>query len=178
MPNLEPVSFSMSSSVASWPEYRFLKRYGRCSGTPISLSIFQFVMIHTVKSFSIVSEAEVDVFLGCLCLLHNPTNVGNLISVSSACLSPVCISWSSQFTYCWSLLKDFEHYFTSMWNECNCMIVWTFFGIALWFWDENWPFPILCPLLSGEYETWEGLGRKGRFGGGSGVKKGIDRKKK
>ena len=36
----------------------------------------------------------------------------------------------------------------SMWNECNCMVVWTFFGIAfLWDWNENWPFPVLWPLL-------------------------------
>ena len=33
---------------------------------------------------------------------------------------------------------------TSMWNECNCAVVWTFFGIAfLWYWNENWPFPVL-----------------------------------
>ena len=37
----------------------------------------------------------------------------------------------------------------SMWNECNCVVVWTFFGIALlWGWKENWPFPVLWPLLS------------------------------
>ena len=36
-----------------------------------------------------------------------------------------------------------------MWNECNCAIVWTFFGIAFpWDWNENWPFPVLWPLLS------------------------------
>ena len=36
-----------------------------------------------------------------------------------------------------------------MWNKCNCMVVWTFFGIAfLWDWNENWPFPVLWPLLS------------------------------
>ena len=36
-----------------------------------------------------------------------------------------------------------------MWNEYNCALVWTFFGIALlWDWNENWPFPILWPLLN------------------------------
>ena len=46
-------------------------------------------------------------------------------------------------------LKDFEHYFASMWDEYNCAVVWTFFGIAfLWDWNENWPFPVLWPLLS------------------------------
>ena len=35
-------------------------------------------------------------------------------------------------------LEDFEHYFTSVWDECNCVVVWTFFGIALlWDWNEN-----------------------------------------
>ena len=44
-------------------------------------------------------------------------------------------------------LRDFEHYFSSMWDECNCALVWTFFGIALlWDRNENWPFPVLWPL--------------------------------
>ena len=45
-------------------------------------------------------------------------------------------------------LENFEHYFTSVWEECNCAVVWSFFGIAfLWDWNENWPFPVLWPLL-------------------------------
>ena len=37
----------------------------------------------------------------------------------------------------------------SVWDKCNCVMVWTFFGIAfLWYWNENWPFPVLWPLLS------------------------------
>ena len=39
-------------------------------------------------------------------------------------------------------LKDFEHFLAIMWNECNCMVIWTFFGMAfLWNWNENG----LCP---------------------------------
>ena len=46
-------------------------------------------------------------------------------------------------------LENFEHYFASMQDECNCAVVWTFFGIAfLWDWNKNWPFPVLWPLLS------------------------------
>ena len=46
-------------------------------------------------------------------------------------------------------LEHFEHYFTSMWDEGNCAVVCAFFGIAfLWDWNENWPFPVLWPLLS------------------------------
>ena len=46
-------------------------------------------------------------------------------------------------------LENFERYFTSVWDECNCAIIWAFFGIAfVWDWNENWLFPVLCPLLS------------------------------
>ena len=41
-------------------------------------------------------------------------------------------------------LENFEHYFTSMWDGCNCAVVWAFFGIAfLCDWNKNWPFPVL-----------------------------------
>ena len=46
-------------------------------------------------------------------------------------------------------LKDFEHFLGSMWNECSCVVAWTFFHIAfLWDWNENWSFPNLWPLMS------------------------------
>ena len=110
----------------------------------------QFVVIHTVNGFIIGHEAEVDVFLEFLCFLCDPMNVGNLISGSSA------FSKSSLSTWKFSVhilpepsLKDFEYNLTSMWNECNCMIVWTFFDTSLlWDWNENRLFPVLWPLLS------------------------------
>ena len=54
------------------------------SGIPISLRIFQFIVIHTVKGFGIVSKAEIDVFLELSCFFHDPVDVGNLTSGSSA----------------------------------------------------------------------------------------------
>ena len=46
-------------------------------------------------------------------------------------------------------LENFEHYFTSVWDECNCVVVWASFGIAfLKDWNKNRPFPVLWPLLS------------------------------
>ena len=46
-------------------------------------------------------------------------------------------------------LKEFENNLSSMGNECNCAVIWTFFGIALlWDWNKNWPFQVLWPLLS------------------------------
>ena len=58
--------------------------------------IAQFVVIHTVKGFSIVNEAEVDVFLELSCFFYDPVDVGNLISGFSA----FSTSGSSWFTYC------------------------------------------------------------------------------
>ena len=69
-------------------------------------------------------------------------------------LDPACISGISQFTYCWSLAWRILSIIMwnvklSMWNECHCVAVWTFFGISLlWDWNENWPLPVLWPLLS------------------------------
>ena len=55
----------------------------------------------------------------------------------------------SNWTELKASLNNFELNLTSMWNEGNFAVVWTFFGIALlWDWNENWPFPVLCPLLS------------------------------
>ena len=55
------------------------------SGIPISLRIFQFVVIHTVKGFGVVNEA--DVFLQLCCFLYDPTNVGNLIPDLVNCIN-------------------------------------------------------------------------------------------
>ena len=52
------------------------------------MNVPQFLEIHTVKGFSIVNETEVDVFLQLLCFLHDPANVGNVVSGSSISLIP------------------------------------------------------------------------------------------
>ena len=75
----------------------------------------QFVMIHTVKGFGIVNKAEIDVFLELSCFFHDPADVDNLISGSSA--------FSKTSFYIWKFmvhvllkpgLENFEHYFTSV----------------------------------------------------------------
>ena len=137
-------------TVASWPAYRFLRRQVRLSGIPISLRIFQFIAIHTAKSFGIVNKAEIDVFLELSYFFHDPVDVGNLISGSSAFSKTSLNIW--MFTVHVLLkpaLENFEHYFTSVWDECNCAVAWAFFGIVfLWDWNENSPFPVPWPLLS------------------------------
>ena len=113
----------------------------------------QFIVIHTVKGFGIVNKAEVDVFLELSCFFYDPMDIGNLISGSSAFSKSSLNIWKvSVHILLKPGLENFEHYFPSMWNECNCAVVWTFFGIAfLWNWEENWPFPISWPLLSFPY---------------------------
>ena len=97
----------------------------------------QFVVIHTVKSFGIVNKAEIDVFLELSCFSHDLADVGNLISGSSA-FSKTSLN-IRKFTVHILLkpgLENFEHYFTNMWDECNCAVVWAFlalpfFGIGM-----------------------------------------------
>ena len=71
-------------TIAFYPTYRFLRRQIRRSGIPISLRIFQYVVIHTVRGFRALTEAEVAVFLELPCFLHDSTIVGHLLSGSSA----------------------------------------------------------------------------------------------
>ena len=112
-------------TVASWPAYRFHRGQVRWSGSPTSWSIFQFLVIHTVKGFSIVNEVEVDVFLESSSFFYDPTDVGNLISGSSAFSKSSLHIWKfSVHVLLKPSLKDFEHYFSSMWYECNCVVVW------------------------------------------------------
>ena len=107
----------------------------------------QFVVIHTVTVFGIVNKAEVYVFLELSCFFDDPADVGNLTSGSFAFSKSSLNIW--KFTVHILLkpdLENFQHYFASMWDECNW---WAFFGIAfLWDWNENWPFRVLWPLVS------------------------------
>ena len=110
----------------------------------------QFIVIHTVKIFGIVNKTELDVFLELSCFFDDTTDVGNLISGSSAFSKFSLNIWKfSGHVLLNPGLENFEHYFASMWDECNCVVVWIFFGIAfLWDWNEKQPFPVLWPLLS------------------------------
>ena len=106
-----------------------------------------FVVIYTVKGFDVVNKAEVGVFLELSCFFNDPMDDSNLISAFSKSRLNL---WKFLINILLkSGLENFEHYFTSMWDDCNCAVVWTLFGIAfLWDWKENWPFPVLWPLLS------------------------------
>ena len=91
----------------------------------LSQNFPQFIVIHTVKGFGIVNKAEIDVFLELSYFFHNPVDVGNLISGSSA-FSKTSLNIRKFMVH--KLLKpgleNFEHYFTSMW-DCSCFFLQT-----------------------------------------------------
>ena len=110
----------------------------------------QFTVIHTVKGFGIVNKAEIHVFLEFSCFFYDSTDFGNLISGSSVFSKSSLNIWKfSVHVLLKPGLENFEHYFANVWDECNCVVVWAFFGTAfLWDWNENWPSLVLWPLLS------------------------------
>ena len=81
----------------------------------LSNNIPQVVVIHEVKGFSIVNKAEVDIFLELSCFFDDPTDVGNLISGSSAFSKTGLNIWKFMVHLLLKPgLENFEHYFASM----------------------------------------------------------------
>ena len=150
-PNLEPVHCSMCGSNCCFLTYI---QVSQDTGKVVCYS-------HPFKNFPVCCDAHSQrfcrsqrsksrCFSGILLLFLWSKDVGNLISDSFAFSKSNLNIWKYMVH---ALLKpgleNFEHYFASMWDECNCVVVWTFFGIAfLWNWNESWPFSVLWPLLS------------------------------
>ena len=109
------------------------------SGIPISLRIFQSVVIYTIKGFGVINKAEVDIFLELSCFFYDPTDVGNFISGFSDFSKSNLNIWNFMLHILLkSSLENSEHYSDTVRDECNCAVVWTLFGIALlWDWNEN-----------------------------------------
>ena len=119
----------------------------------------QFVVIHTVKGFSIVNEAEVDVFLEFPCFFYDPTDVGNLISCSSVFSNPACTSGHSLFMYFeakhegfWALpcqhvnWAQLHSYFNSLWHFLS-------FGL-------EWKLTFFSPVAIAEFSKFAGILRE------------------
>ena len=156
---LEPVCHSMSSSNCC---FLTCKQVSQEADQVVWYShLFQnfpkFVVIHIVKVFGIVNKAEADVFLELSCFFNDPTDAGNLISGVSA--------FSKSSLNIWKFLvhvllkpglENFEHYFTSMWDECSCAVVWTFCCIAfLWDWNKKLTFS--SPVATVEFSKFAGI---------------------
>ena len=116
-PDLEPVCCFMSGSNCCFLTCILVSQEaGQVVWYSHLLKNFpQFVVSHTVKDFGIVNKAEVGVFLELSCFFDDPTDVGNLISGSSAFSKSSLDIW--KFTFHVLLkpgLENFDHYFTSV----------------------------------------------------------------
>ena len=84
----------------------------------------QFIVIHTVEGFDVVNKAEIDIFLELSYFFDDLADVGNLISGSSAFSKTSLNIWKfSVHVLLKPGLESFEHYFTSVWDACNCAVV-------------------------------------------------------
>ena len=94
-PNLEPVYCTMSSSNSCFLDFiQISQEAGQVVWYSYLLKNFpQFVVTHIIKGFNVVNKAEVDVFLEFSCFFDDPTDVGNLISGSSAFSKSILNIW-------------------------------------------------------------------------------------
>ena len=116
----------------------------------------QFIVIHTVKGFGVVNKAEVDVFLELSSFFCDPVDVGNLISGSSAFSKSGLNIWkSSVHILLKPRLKNFEHYFASMWDEWNWAvslhILWHGLSLVL-----EWKLTFSSPVATAEFSKFAG----------------------
>ena len=112
------------------------------------------MVIHTVEGFGIDNKVEKAVFLERSWFFNDPADVGNLISGSSAFSKTSFNIW--KFTVHVLLkpgLENFKHYFTSMWDECSCVVVWAFFGIAF-LWDAVVQYFVNCMNIAPTLLEW------------------------
>ena len=123
--NLEPVHCSMSVSnccflnciQASQAAHKVVWYFHLLKNFP------QFVVIHTVQGFSVINEADVDVFLEFSCFFYDPMDVGNLMFSSSAFSKPSLNIWKFWVHIMLKpSLKDFDHNLTSMGDEFSCSV--------------------------------------------------------
>ena len=132
--NLEPVCCSMSSSNCCFLTcIQISQEAGQVVWYSHLFQNFpQFVVIYTVKVLTtgIVKKAEIDVVLELSCFFDDPMDVEYLISGSSAFSKSSLNIWKFMIHELLKLgLENFEHYFASVWDECNYEVVWAFFGI-------------------------------------------------
>ena len=130
-------------TIASWPAYIFLRRQVRWSGIPpdggthqvmgvtISLRIFHSLLWSTKSRVWHSQLSRSRCFSVTPLIFHDPMDTGNLIAGSSAFSKFSLNIW--KFTAHELLkpgLENFEHYFTSMWDEWNCAVVWSFLALS------------------------------------------------
>ena len=157
-PNFEPLCCSMSeSNCCLLTCIQISQEIGKVVWYSHILKNFpQFVVIHIIKGFSVVNK-EVDVLLEFCCCFYDSVDVGNLISDS-------CVFSKSRFNI-WNFsvhiplnpnMENFEHCFASVWDECNCVIVWTYFDIAF-LWELEWKLTFSRLVATAEFSRSAGI---------------------
>ena len=150
-PHLEPVCCSMSGSNCCFlTSIKISQEAGKVVWYSHLFKNFpQFVVIHIFKGFSIVSEAEVDVFWNSFAFSMIQQMLAIWTLVPLPFLNPDYTSGSSQFTYCWSLAWRILS-ITLLAHETSAIVQQFEHSLALPFTGTgmNWPFPVLWPLLS------------------------------
>ena len=137
LPDLEPVCCFMSNSNCCFlTGIQISQETGQVVWYSHLFQNFpQFVAIQTVKGFGVVNKAEIDVFLECSCFFNDPTDVGNLISGSSAFSKSSLNIWKfSVHVLLKPGLENFQHYFASVWDEClssSLSILWYCLSLGL-----------------------------------------------
>ena len=157
-PNLEPVRCSTSD-----PNCCFFTciQVSLEAGQVVWYSHFlknlpQFV-IHTVKGFSIINKAEIDVFLEISCFFCDPADGCNLIFGSSAFSKSSLNIW--KFSICKLLkpsLENFEHYFASVGNVCP-IVQWFEYTLALPFLRLEWKLTFSSSVATAEFSEFAGI---------------------
>ena len=119
------------------------------------LNFPQFVVVQTVKCFGIVNKADIDVFLELSCFFAYPMDIGHWISGSSAFSKFSLNSWKSiVHILLKSGVENFEHYFASIWDECNCSVTWAF--LALPFFAIGMK-TVASPVATAEFSKFAGI---------------------
>ena len=128
----------------------------RSSGLVIPFSWRIFTVCCDPHKGFIVNEAEIYVFLEFSCIFCDPVDVGNLISGSSAFYKSSLNIWNlSVHVLLKPGLKNFEHCFASVWNECSCTVVWTFFGcLSL---GLEWKLTFSSLVATAEFSKFAGM---------------------
>ena len=113
--------------------------------------------LKTVQGFGIVSKTEVDIHLELSCFFDDPMDVGNLISGSSAFSKSSLNIWKFPvYVLLKPMLGEFEHYFSRVWDECNCAVLWTFFSTIFFLWSER-KLTFSSPVATAEFSKCAGL---------------------
>ena len=157
-PNLEPVCCSMSISNCCFLTcIQISQEAGKVVWYSHLFKNFpQFVLIHTVKGFGIVNKAEVDIFLELSCFSSDQQMLAIWSLVSSAFSKSSLNIWKFMTHVLLKPgLENFEHSLTSMWDECNCVVVWAF--LALPFFGIGMKLTFSSPVATAEFSKFVGI---------------------